>query len=80
MVEFLKIGGGSKSEFASSTVFVNRNLPAEDVLDAYRGVVERLGCTSDIREKDYGLGVIKVTYDLEARKVEHNFYGKAGYV
>lgn len=66
-----------KSEFASVSVFVKHGLPKRKVLDTYRNVVEQIGCTSDINTKKYGLGVIRLRYDLEARRVLHRFYGTA---
>lgn len=43
----------------------------------YKNVVEQLGCTSDIVDNHYGLGVINLVFDLESKQVYHNFYGTA---
>lgn len=77
MIEYLGFDNGMKSEFASVSVFVKHGLPKRKVLDTYRNVVEQIGCTSDINTKNYGLGVIRLRYDLEARRVLHRFYGTA---
>lgn len=77
MIEFLKNDGEIKSEFASTSVFVKQNLPQESVLKKYKTVVEQVGCTSDIKNNNYGIGAICLEYDLESKKVTSSFYGSA---
>lgn len=78
MIEYLELHEGLKSEFASASIFVQHNLPKVKVLDKYKKVVEKLGCTSDIAENNYGLGVINLVFDLESKKVYQKLYGTAG--
>lgn len=77
MIEYLGIQEGLRSEFASTSIFTKHHLPQERVLDKYKNVVEQLGCTSDIVDNHYGLGVINLVFDLESKQVYHNFYGTA---
>lgn len=58
LVEFLKLEDGKKSEFASTSVFVNKNLPRKKILQAYKAVVGQIACTSNINVSQYGCGVI----------------------
>lgn len=77
MIEYLGLHEGLKSEFASTSIFLKYGLPKEKVLEKYKTVVKQISCTSDIIGKQYGLGAIKLVYDLQAKKVCHEFYGTA---
>lgn len=77
MIEYLGIQEGLKSEFASASIFTKHHLPQKRVLDKYKNVVEQIGCTSDIIDNHYGLGVINLVFDLESKQVGHKFYGTA---
>lgn len=80
LIEFLKLEAGEKSEFASTSVFINNDLPRKQVLQAYKEVVEQIACTSNINVPHYGCGVICLTFDLYLQTVNPIFYGAAEYV
>ena len=80
LIEFLQLDGGKKSEFASTSVFVNKGLPRTGVLKNYEKAVEQIACTSDINANKYGLGIICLNYNLFEKKVKCDFYGTAQYV
>lgn len=79
-MEFLSLEDEKKSEFASTSVFVNQKLPSKNVLRKYKNVAEQIACTSDISVPKYGLGVISREFDLSLQRVKTDFYGTAGYV
>jgi len=80
LIEFLKLEDGRKSQFASTSVFVNKNLPRKKVLQAYENVVEQIACTSNINVPQYGFGVVCLSFDLSLKKLKTNLYGTAEYV
>lgn len=77
MIEFLKLDGGVRSEFASTSVFKGKNLPKKDILKLYKTIVEDVACTSDIMSDTYGKGVIRLIYNLTQQEVEVTYFGTA---
>jgi hypothetical protein len=76
----IKLFGEERSEFASTSVFVNKKLPRKKVIDGYKNVVEYVACTSDISTPNYGKGVVCLEFDLQTRKNKRTLYGTAVYL
>ena len=77
MIEYLKWDNSIKSEFASTSVFTQKNLPRKEVLKKYREVVDEIACTSNIEDDIYGQGMICLKYDVMKREVIKEFWGTA---
>lgn len=73
----------NKSKFGVSTVFKNtvrecetRN-PEKNVLEKYKKYIDEVACSSDVFNNKYGIGIIKVEYDLGEKEIEILPYGTA---
>lgn len=78
MVEFLKPDDIiEKSEFASTSVYVHNKLPNKETINEYLKVVNKVACTSDIENENYGIGIVSQIYDLTANTVSNYFEGTA---
>lgn len=67
---------GKKSKFGVSTVFrktMKKDIilnPDEGVLKKYKNYIDEVACTADVFNKNYGIGIIKVVYDLKSKSVD----------
>lgn len=77
MIEFLNSLDGKKSEYASTSVFKQKNLPIISVLKSYQKVTEEVACTSDIENGKYGIGIIHLEYNLNDLSVKKEYEGTA---
>ncbi len=64
------LNGERKSEYAATTIFLKEGEtkytnPEIELLEEYKGYVDNIGCTSDIVNKKFGLGMLRINYSLQ---------------
>jgi hypothetical protein len=66
-----------KSELGCFTVFCDTNLPRREAIKMYSNCIENLHCTSNINNKKFGIGIIKVDYNIKHEKYTLTHFGTA---
>lgn len=70
------LDSGKKSKFGVSTVFrktMKKDIilnPDESVLKKYKNYIDEVACTADVFNKNFGVGIIKVVYNLKSKTVD----------
>lgn len=74
---------GLKSEYAASTVYINKiengksSNPDVELLKEYKNYIDNIGCTSDIINNKYGLGMLRINYSLSLFSCTIDAFGSA---
>lgn len=72
------LNGKEKSEYAATTIFLKDDEaeltnPEIELLKEYKSYVNNIGCTSDVVNRNFGLGMLRINYPLQLYATKQHY-------